>query len=204
MVEIVINIFKNSWPMILIFTTILASMKLTYHIKNKKRFVFYSEMLQLAFLIYILCLFYVVTFQDVNWSTSNFIPFKEMFRYRLGSSLFFRNVIGNMIMFMPYGFFIGYFLKLEKPISAFILSVITSTTIEITQLCIGRVFDIDDIFLNIFGGVCGFYVWHILNKIQSKLPSVLKNEIFYNIIMIIILIGILFYFHHFIVVGGLI
>lgn len=204
MTEIVINIFKNSWPMILILTTILASMKVTYYIKNKQKVVFYQEIMQLGFLIYILCLFYVVTFQDVSWSTSNFIPLKEMFRYELGSPLFYRNVIGNLIMFVPYGFFITYFLKLEKPRSAFILSVIASTTIEVTQLCIGRVFDIDDIFLNIIGGITGFYFCHFASKIMDMLPSVLKNELFYNIIMVLILLGIFFYFYQVIVVGGII
>lgn len=203
MTEIIINIFKNSWPMILILTTILASMRITYYIKNKERFVFYHEMLQLGFLIYILCLFYAVTFQDVSWSTSNFIPLKEMFRYELGSPLFYRNVIGNMIMFLPYGFFITYFLKLKKPSSVFLLSVIASTTIEITQFCIGRVFDIDDIFLNILGGIFGFYICHILSKIQAKLPSILKNDMFYNIIMVLFLAGIFFYFYQAIVVGGI-
>ncbi len=204
MTEIVINIFKNSWPMILILTTILASMKITYYIKNKTKFIFYREVLQLAFLIYILCLFYVVTFQDVSWSSSNFVPFKEMFRYQLGSPLFYRNVIGNMIMFMPYGFFITYFLKLEKLRSEVILSVITSATIEVTQLCIGRVFDIDDIVLNILGGICGFYICYILTKLQAKLPPILKNEIFYNIIIVLILIGISFYFYQAVVVGGIV
>ena len=201
--EIVINIFKNSWPMILIFTTILSTIRITYLAKNKQPFIFYKEMLTLAFVIYILCLFYVVTFQDVSWSTSNFIPFKEMFRYQIGSNLFYRNVIGNMIMFMPYGFFISHFLKLEKPWSAFWLTVIASTTIEFTQLAIGRVFDIDDIFLNIVGGLLGFLCYKILMQFHEKLPSILKNQIFYNIIMVIILLGILLYFQDAFVVGGI-
>lgn len=200
--EIMINIFKNSWPMIFIFTTILSTIRITYLIKNKEHFVFYKELLMLAFVVYILCLFYVVTFQDVSWSTSNFIPFKEMFRYHIGSNLFFRNVIGNMIMFMPYGFFISYFLKLEKAWSPFILSIIASTTIEVTQLAIGRVFDIDDIFLNIIGGLLGFFCYHVIMRVHDKLPNVLKNQVFYNIIIIVILIGILFFFKDTIAIGG--
>ncbi len=77
--ELVLNILKNSWPMIFIFATILVSIRLVYIFKNKEVFIFYKEVLTLFFVIYILCLFHVVTFQDVSWSTSNFVPFKEMF-----------------------------------------------------------------------------------------------------------------------------
>lgn len=188
MTEIIINIFKNSWPMILILTTILASMRITYYIKNKERFVFYHEMLQLGFLIYILCLFYVVTFQDVSWSTSNFIPFKEMFRYDFGSRLFIKNVLGNIVLFAPYGFFVGYFLRLKKFKSALFMILIASVSIEVTQLLIGRVFDIDDIILNIIGGLIGFAIFKSMNNIKKHLPNVLKRPIFYNIIVIIVIV----------------
>ena len=101
----IVNILSNIWPMIVIFTVILSSYRLAYLLKFKESFVFYDEVLKLGFIIYIMALFYVVTFQDVSWSTSNFIPFKEMLRYEIGSPLFIKNVIGNMIMFLPYGFF---------------------------------------------------------------------------------------------------
>ena len=104
------NILANTWPMILIITIILSSLRIAYLLKYHEKFKFYEEMLKLGFIIYIMSLFYVVTFQDVSWSTSNFIPFKEVFRYQIFSERFFRNVVGNLIMFMPYGFFVSYFL----------------------------------------------------------------------------------------------
>ena len=67
--------------MILIVTVILVSARIVYFVKNKQKIVLYEELLKYSFIIYVLSLFYVVTFQDVSWSTSNFIPFKEMFRY---------------------------------------------------------------------------------------------------------------------------
>ena len=108
------NILANTWPMILIITIILSSLRIAYLLKYHEKFKFYEEMLKLGFIIYIMSLFYVVTFQDVSWSTSNFIPFKEVFRYQIFSERFFRNVVGNLIMFMPYGFFVSYFLRLDK------------------------------------------------------------------------------------------
>jgi len=98
-------------------------------IKNKKQVVLYRELLSLLFVIYVLCLFYVVTFQDVSWSTSNFVPFQEMFRYDFGSRLFIKNVLGNMLLFIPYGFFMAYYLKIKKP-SVFICLMTTLSFIR--------------------------------------------------------------------------
>lgn len=197
----ILEIFNQTWPMIIICTVVLSSMRIIYIIKNKSSFVFYKEIMMLLFIIYIMCIFYVVTFQDVSWSTSNFIPFKEMFRYEFGSRLFFKNVIGNMIMFMPYGFFIGYFLKINKNTSAIILSIITSLTIELTQLKIGRVFDIDDILLNIIGGLIGFIIYKFVIKIRDRLPELLKNQLFYNIIVILLLVTFILYLANYFKIG---
>lgn len=179
-------IMYETWPTILMISVIAISMRIVYLYKHHEKPVLYIELLKYSFIVYIMCLFYVVTFQDVSWSTSNFIPFKEIFRYKFGSHLFFKNVLGNMIMFIPYGFFISYFLKLEHISSAFLMTLLTSFTIEITQLIIGRVFDVDDIFLNLCGGIIGFIIVISIRKIKSKLPLFLKKQMIYNIIMIIL------------------
>lgn len=186
------GVVNFTWPMIIISVVILVSFRISYLLKNHERLVLYKELLMLSFVIYILCLFQVVTFQDdVTWSTNNFIPFREIFRYDIGSRLFFKNVIGNMIMFLPFGFFISYYLKSEKISLPILLTIIASTSIEIVQMCIGRVFDIDDIILNISGGMIGYLLYSILNKIGSRLPKILKAEWFLNIISLIILIGLI-------------
>ena len=191
--EIILNIFAQSWPTILICLVIIISMRIVYVFKNKTKVVFYKEVLGLGFIVYIMCLFYVVTFQDVSWSTSNFIPFQEMFRYQLGTRMFFKNVGGNMLMFVPFGFFVSYFLKLIKPYSIIILTILTSVTIETTQLMIGRVFDIDDIILNIVGGLAGFILYYLIHKFKDKLPKILKKPFIYNIIIILILVFIIMF-----------
>ena len=191
----IVNILSNIWPMVVIFTVILASFRIVYIKKYQEEFVLYKEVLKLGFIIYILSLFYVVTFQDVSWSTSNFIPFKEMFRYRPGSFLFLKNVIGNMIMFMPYGFFISYFLKADKKSTIIYLGIIVSLTIEVTQLIIGRVFDVDDIILNILGGLIGYYIYKFIYIIKSHLPEFFKKNIVYDIIVIGILILVFWYLY---------
>ena len=189
----IVSIFEEVWPMLLICSIIAVQLRAVYLYKNKKPLILYKELLYLISIIYIMCLFYVVTFQDVSWSTSNFNLFKEMFRYEFGTKLFFHNVIGNMLMFIPFGFLISYFLKLEKPYSIIILSFITSVTIEVTQLLIGRVFDIDDIILNVIGGLIGFLLFYILGKIEKHLPNWLKKGWIYSIIMVILIVMAIIY-----------
>ena len=198
----IINIFENVWPMLLIIMTILISLRITYLCMHKPKVYFYKELLMLGFVIYISCLFYVVTFQDVSWSSSNFIPFQEMFRYEIGSRMFFKNVVGNMIMFLPYGFFISYFLKLKKPMIAFFLSFIVSITIELTQMMIGRVFDVDDIILNVIGGLLGFSLYYFLDKVRDHFPAVLKKTWVYNIIVTVIAILIVIMISEILVTGA--
>ncbi len=186
--DLIINLFRGVWPMVLIFCVVIISLRIIYIIKYKIKFVLYEELFYLAFLVYIMLLFHIVTFQDVSWSSSNFTFFKEIFRYRVGSRVFYRNVIGNMMMFMPYGLFVSYFFKLKRPYLIIFLSLIVSITIETTQMVIGRVFDVDDILLNVLGGLIGYLLYKILKKIISKLPSFLKKTYLYNIIVILVIV----------------
>ncbi len=185
------DVMHLTWPMILISSIIAISLRVTYLYKNKMHLTLYKELLMLSFVIYIVCLFQVVTFQDVAWSGNNFIPFKEMTRYSFGSRLFFKNVLGNMIMFMPYGFFSAYYLKLDKKRVAFFLIALVSVSIELTQMAIGRVFDVDDIILNIIGGMLGYFIYIALEKLGNYLPKVLKSEWFLNTLSILVLLGII-------------
>ena len=184
------NVFEFSLPMIIISVVVAITLRVADIVKNKKEFCFYKELIALSFIIYILCLFQVVTFQDNNnISSNNLIPFREMLRYDFGSRLFLKNVLGNIIMFLPYGFFTSYFLKEKKLLPILILTVVTSLTIESTQLMIGRVFDIDDILLNIVGGILGHYLYIIILKIGDMCPRVLQREWFLNLVSIILLVG---------------
>ena len=124
------GVIDITWPMVLIACVVIVSLRLSYLIKSRERVVLYNELLSLSFLIYIMSLFQVVTFQDdVTWSSNNFIPFREILRYNMGSRLFFKNVLGNMIMFLPYGFFASYYLKSKKLTLPLCLTILTSVSI---------------------------------------------------------------------------
>ncbi len=178
-------LLHDIWPMILIFSIVLVTLRITYIVKYNIKFKLYKELFALGFIIYIMLLFNAVTFKDVSWSTANYIPFKEIMRYSVGSAKFYQNVIGNMVMFMPYGFFVSFFLKLKKPYIILILSSIVSLTIEVTQLMIGRVFDVDDIMLNILGAFLGYLIYKLMYLFNKLLPNFIKKNWFYNTIAIL-------------------
>ena len=192
--EMVMEIFGGAWPMIVIFSVILSSIRITYLIVKKEKFVFYKELTYLLFVIYLLSLFYIVTFQDDNFGESNWIPFKEIFRYDIKSKLFFRNIIGNVLLFMPFGFFVAACIDSSKVYPIVILTFISSLSVEIVQKIIGRVFDVDDIILNVLGGILGAVVYIIVDKIRDNFPNPFNKEWFKNLLFIILLIIAVLYF----------
>ena len=140
-----------------------------------------------------MCLFEIVTIQDENYGLSNFIPFKEIFRYQIGSRLFFKNIIGNILLFLPYGYFASDYLKTKKGWWIAGLTFLISLTIEIVQLYIGRTFDVDDIILNTLGGILGFLIYYILERGKEKLPAYLTSDGIINFIVIVIFIASIIY-----------
>lgn len=188
------NIQNTRLPIIVGLILLIYIIRLVFFYKSKIKLVFYKELLFLFALVYLLLLFYVVTFQDVSWSTSNYKLFKEITRYRLGDKLFYKNVVGNMVMFIPYGFLVSHYFKLKKVYLTLFLSFIASLMIEYSQLLIGRVFDVDDIMLNVIGGLLGFLLYILMKVIVNKFSNVLKREYIFNIIGVALVIGVLVYF----------
>lgn len=189
----VISLLKYTWPTIVMAVIIAVLLKTTDLIVNKKKLVLHEELLKLCFIIYILCLFYVVTFQDVSWSSHNYIPFKEILRYEIGSKNFYKNIFGNMLLFVPYGIFIAKYVKLKQPLIVGIISFITSLSIEVIQFLIGRVFDVDDIILNVVGCYIGFGIYLLFEKWGSKLPKFFHKDIVWDIFSVLLLGGIIWF-----------
>lgn len=199
--SMITDVFPDVWPIIIIITVIACSLRLAYLIKNNIHFCFYKELFSLLFILYVMCLFEVVTLQDNNYGLSNIIPFREIFRYSIGSRLFVKNIIGNILLFLPYGYFSSYYLNGKKVWPIAILTAIVSLTIEIVQLNIGRTFDIDDVILNTCGGVLGFLIYKFSEDISKSLPKVFKSDGFINFIVVIILILIIVYLFNINVLG---
>lgn len=194
-VDTLSNALKDIWPMLVIFLVVMIAIRLSYIKINHEKFVFYKEFLNLVFIVYVLLLFQLLTSTEMNTNSGlNIIPFTEIFRYEMGSKLFVFNVIGNILIFVPFGYFVSGYVKANKVSHILFISCITSLTVELVQLKIGRSFDIDDIFLNVVGSILGFFLFIGLSAIKKHLPRFFQSDLFYNFLCIFLFFIALIYF----------
>ncbi|MDE7223760.1 MAG: VanZ family protein, partial [Acetatifactor sp.] len=85
---------------------------------------------------------------------------------------FLVNVVGNIVMFMPWGFGLVLLWKRKQRVFSVVLhSLALPVFIETCQLFIGRWVDVDDLILNFVGGCLGaaLYFW-----VRRLVPDVEK------------------------------
>lgn len=187
------NVISGSWAMIAIFSVVLITVRVLYIVDKNEKFVFYEELINFLFIIYALILYNLLTNTEGVSKGLNLIPFREILRYKTGTELFYYNVIGNILIFIPFGFYLSKHVEAKKASHILIATLIVSFTIEAVQFHIGRAFDVDDIILNVVGGICGFLLYIALSAIKNHLPKFLKKNSFYNLVAAIFLILIVFY-----------
>ena len=100
--------------------------------------------------------------------TANFTLFKTIkmyikYSYKLNS---FENLIGNIVVFIPYGFLFPYVMKWGRYFFVMLFNAFLFVLgIEIFQLFSAfGAFDVDDILLNCFGAVIGYLLYLILRR----------------------------------------
>ena len=183
------SVIKMSWPTLVIVMTIVIILRVTYIMtSDKRKFCLYEEIFELLFLAYLVLLFQLVTSQDLPGGGTNLMPFKEILRYEVGSKAFYKQVFGNILLFIPLGYFATSYCKIKGLGTITLVSLLSSLTIEVTQYYIGRTFDIDDIILNVVGGIVGFLLYTALNAIRNHMPKFLQRDWFFNLLSIIVLI----------------
>ncbi len=188
------NVINMTWPTLTIVISIMVILRATYFIKSERRsFVFHEEILYLLFLSYLIVLWALVTSQDLSGGGTNFMPFREILRYDYGTVQFYKQVFGNILLFIPLGYFASSYCKIKNLGTITVVSLISSTVIEVVQHFIGRCFDIDDIILNVVGGIIGFLLYTALSAIKNHLPRFLQKDWIYNVISVILLILIVIY-----------
>ena len=141
-----------------------------YRILGKVMFVLY-----IAFLVYFLCFaeWYGRTEPSEGYRY-NLVLFKEIMRFieyreELGVFAVFANLFGNILIFVPYGFFISMASTSRGFFQTLFYSFALSLGVEIFQL-FARVgsFDVDDLLLNTLGGVLGYILFLICNIVRRK------------------------------------
>ncbi|MGC4018991.1 MAG: VanZ family protein [Muricomes sp.] len=104
----------------------------------------------------------------------NLVIFKEIrrfieYREELGAFAVFTNLAGNILIFIPYGFFISMASRSRGFFMTLFYSFGLSLCVEVFQLItkVGS-FDVDDILLNTLGGVMGYILFSICNVIRRR------------------------------------
>ena len=188
------NVLNSNWPVLVIFIVTMVSMRFFYLRAHREKVYFYKEFFGILSIFYIFLLFQLLTKVELNTNSGyNLVPFTEIFRYKFGSSLFMYNVVGNILAFVIFGLIVSSYIKPKTCLAPFLTSLVVSTTVEFVQLNIGRSFDVDDIILNVLGGIIGYLLYIGLTAIHNHLPKVLQKEGIINIFCFIILIIMVLY-----------
>ena len=143
----------------------------------KKKYYLYSVLFAVYLAILVYFLFFAEGFRETMTGAYryNFVPFREISRYiqyrkTIGYNRVFINLVGNVIAFMPLGFFVPHLSKRRLSLPAVtLIGLEFSILVEVIQLFtkVGCC-DIDDVILNTIGGMLG-YVCFIIGKGRKKL-----------------------------------
>lgn len=169
-----------------------------YNVVKNKRINIAREIILFIFFVYFLFLLLLTIFKGgrIEFSNQfnsymyrehgllgiiNVVPIKEtintFMHSETGMRNSLRNLIGNILVFMPLGFFIPLlfdkFNNLKKVLKVGCLS---SLAIELSQLFVGsNVCDIDDVIYNTLGALAGFICYKTFETIIKKVN--LKNKL---------------------------
>ncbi|MFV0527161.1 MAG: VanZ family protein [Lachnospiraceae bacterium] len=134
------------------------------------------------FVLYMLVLAYFLFFSESygrgivqDEYRYNLIPFHEILRFwtyrnELGLMAMLTNIFGNILAFVPLGFIPPMISRRAKSIwFSMALGFTLSVCVEITQFFtrVGSL-DVDDVLLNTFGAICGYWAYLILQYIRRR------------------------------------
>ena len=154
--------------------------------KSRKRIRILGKIL---FVLYIIFIIYFLIFSDWYGRTGEMqeflyvlVLFKEIKRFweyrdQVGMFAMFTNLFGNVIIFMPFGFFMPMASKYRSLFSTVFYSFGLSLCVETFQLVtkVGS-FDVDDLLLNTIGGLAGYILFIICAAIRRRHVYKKKNN----------------------------
>lgn len=106
----------------------------------------------------------------------NLVPFHTIRSYYrvfgVSGDLFWINIIGNILMFIPWGFGLLFLWKKNRRMIRLVgFSAMLPVLIEASQLFINRQVDVDDFILNFAGGLLGGLLFLLLAKLFPKMED---------------------------------
>ena len=148
----------------------LIILKLNYKINKKKFIIIWIKRL---FSVYILFLIYVLFLNRKYTNIITLVPFETINRYfralknnNIEVKFFISNIIGNLLLFAPMGFFIPIIFnkKIKNIFSYMLVNLLIILSAEITQYITKTgSCDIDDVILNFLGAI----IFYLLLKLKS-------------------------------------
>lgn len=135
----------------------------------------FKIVLIIFFIVYIFCLAFLTLFsrfygRGYLHHGINIIPLRTITQYLTQSSnrnITITNIWGNIEAFIPMGFLLPIiFKKLNKFKKVFASVLIVSLLIEVLQYITGTgASDIDDVILNVLGGILGYLIYKVFRKL---------------------------------------
>lgn len=107
----------------------------------------------------------------------NLIPLRrswQLLRYYVRNDLWaavWVNFPGNIVMFMPVGFFAGLLSDKPRWWKGTLLTAGLSLFIELFQLFVSRGTDIDDLILNTLGGLLGYWAFRAVRRVFTDVVT---------------------------------
>lgn len=134
-----------------------------------------------VFVIYLIALVYFLFFSEQmgrvpsNEYKYSLVPLREIRRYlmywrEIGTWNVMLNLLGNVICFVPFGFVLPIISRSQRRgYKILLLSFLCSLLVELIQLVskVGSC-DVDDIILNTFGGMLGFFLFFAGRRFMQK------------------------------------
>lgn len=177
----IIRYILNMLPFMLLSIPIYIMIRFIIFKIKKLKMNWYREIALFLFVLFIVGLASQTIIPKLEWGingfsivksgkhTTNVIPFKVMFEtynevFVQGHiNYFLINFLGNIIMFMPIGFFTALLWKLSNK-KVIAIGFFFSLLIESCQLFLTRGTDIDDLILNTIGTILGLLLYKIMDK----------------------------------------
>lgn len=181
--SIIEDMWDSIWPMITFISIVAVTIRGAYLFRGSKKLVLHKELLSWIFIIYILCLYYILM-RKSNVGI-NLIPIVGLFDDITANYGF---IIHNILIFVPLGFFASYYLSNRKAGTMLMVSLLVAGLTEGLQYYMGRGFNIDIVVFNVLGGFVGYLLYVGLMAIKGKLPKFMKSDTFINIVVILLII----------------
>jgi glycopeptide antibiotics resistance protein len=145
------------------------------HTGKKKWLIWLIFWIYMGVMIYFLFLGdrYGNPYHEYHYNLTLFQEIRRFIIYRehVGTVSFLMNVFGNVFAFSPFGFFLPLLsCRVRSWWKVLLLSFELTFCIECAQLVTRLgVFDVDDLCMNVLGGITGYWIYLMVRKILQTL-----------------------------------